>query len=118
VDGWSSAVREGNVTTRAARSSHSTVNVPLPDARDYEMTARLDPHPRPAEGSTPQLPTMVVFVNNERLASFQMTWDPQRVGAYDFRAPAALVRPGMNRITFMSESGGHFKLLYLRIRPQ
>jgi hypothetical protein len=118
VDGWSSAVREGNVTTRAARSSHSTVNVPLPDARDYEMTARLDPHPRPAEGSTPQLPTMVVFVNNERLASFQMTWDPQRVGAYDFRAPAALVRPGMNRITFMSESGGHFKLWYLRIRPQ
>jgi hypothetical protein len=118
VDGWSSLEREGNVTTRVARASYSTLNVPLPDARDYDMTARLDPHPRPAEGSTPQLPTIVVFVNKQRVATFQMTWNPQRVGAYDFRIPAPLVTPGTNRITFMSESGGLFKLWYLRIRPQ
>ena len=118
VDGWTSPVREGNVTTRAARASYSALDVPLPDIRDYDMTVRLDPHPRPAEGSTPQLPTVAVFINNQRLSSFAMAWNPQRVGAYDFRVPATFVRPGMNRVTFTSENGPLFKLWYLRVRPQ
>ena len=118
ADGWAGTVREGNVTTRAARGSYSRLDVPLPDVRDYDMTARLDPDPRPVEGAVPQLPAVAVFVNNQRLSSFDMAWNPQRVGAYDFRVPASLVKPGMNRITFMSENGPRFKLWYLRIRPQ
>jgi hypothetical protein len=61
---------------------------------------------------------VVVFVNNQRVASFQMAWNPQRVGAYDFHVPAALVTPGTNRITFMSDRDGRFKLWYVRVRPQ
>lgn len=118
ADGWAGVVREGNVTTRAARGSYSTLDVPLPVVRDYDLTARLDPDPRPVEGTTPQLPSVAVFVNNQRLSSFVMAWNPQRVGAYDFRLPAPLVQPGTNRITFMSENGQRFKLWYLRIRPQ
>ena len=118
ADGWASAVREGNVTTRAARQSYSALDVPLPEVRDYDMTVRLDPHPRPAEGSTPQLPTIAIFINNQRLSSFAMAWNPQRVGAYDFRVPATFVKPGMNRVTFSSENGPLFKLWYLRVRPQ
>ena len=118
VDGWGRPVREGNVTTRAAREPYSALDVPLPDVRDYDMTVRLDPDPRPAEGSTPNLPTIAVFVNNQRLSSFAMAWNPQRVGSYDFRVPASLVRPGMNRVTFNSENGALFKLWYLRVRPQ
>jgi hypothetical protein len=118
VDGWSRPVREGNVTTRAARGSSSTLDVPLPDVRDYNMTVRLDPHPRPAEGSAPNLPAMVVFVNNQRLTSFEMTWNPQRVGAYELHVPATLIKPGMNRMTFISANGSRFKLWYLRVRPE
>ena len=118
VDGWSAPVREGNVTTRGASGSYSTLDVPLPELRNYDMTVRLDPHPRPADGSTPQLPTIVIFLNNQQLSSVALTWNPQRVGAYDFHVPAALVKPGINRITFMSDSGPRFRLWYLRIRPQ
>jgi hypothetical protein len=61
---------------------------------------------------------MVVFVNNQRLTSFEMTWNPQRVGAYELHVPATLIKPGMNRMTFISANGSRFKLWYLRVRPE
>jgi hypothetical protein len=118
VGGWEKPVREGNVTTRAARGAYSTIDVPLPEAREYGITVRLDPHPRPAEGAELHLPVIAIHINNQRLASFPLTWNPQRVGAYDFDLPRALVKPGTNRVTFMSENGLGFKLWYLRVRPQ
>jgi 4-amino-4-deoxy-L-arabinose transferase-like glycosyltransferase len=118
VEGWSGPVRQGNITTRAAHGPYSVMNVPLPVVREYDMTVRLDPHPRPIDGTEPHLPTVVVFINNNRLTSLDMVWNPQRVGAYDIRVPAALIKPGINRVAFMSESGSRFMLWYLRIRPR
>lgn len=118
VDGWEAPVREGNVTTRAARGPYSTLDVPLPEAREYGMTVRLDPHPRPVEGVERHLPAMIIYINNQRLASFPLSWNPQRVGAYDVDLPPALVKAGTNRMTFMSENGSGFKLWYVRVRPK
>jgi hypothetical protein len=122
LEGWSTPVAAGNVTLRTAIGETSSIQLPLPVQDDYLLTVRLDPSPRPNAGQAPALPVVRVFMNNAPVSTFELTWNPERVGAYAFRVPRTAVRRGTNRLTFMtgtpgpaSEAPRTFALWYVRI---
>jgi len=110
------------------------VEIPLPRVADYSMTVRLDPFPRPFEG-TAHMPTVRVFLNRAFLCDLPLRWNPERVGSYDITLPRAAVKDGRNRLVLMlapgpganSPDGGPpqpglsdgaaFRLWYVRVRP-
>jgi hypothetical protein len=102
--GWSPPVVAGaNVTLRISSGRSSTVTIPLPRADDYSMSVRLDPFPRPVEDVPYPLPAVRFFMNGQFLRQIQLTWNPQRVGAYDVPLPHHLLRAGFNRLQLMVE---------------
>jgi hypothetical protein len=92
--GWYAPVTVGNVTTRFSRARHAVVWVPMRGGYETELTLRLDPF---AAGASAHQ-TVEVGVNGERLASFNLGWDPQRVGSYRVRVPGRLLHDGLNRL--------------------
>jgi hypothetical protein len=125
-DGWAAPERGGNVTLRAATTPMSAIELPLP-AADYRLTLRLDPYPRPYDGGDARLPAVRVFLNNNLLSTFDLAWNPERVGSYVARVPRTAIQAGANRLTFMSdpppdsESGSprhSFAIWYVRIHPE
>jgi hypothetical protein len=125
-DGWAAPERGGNVTLRAATAPVSSIELPLP-AADYRLTVRLDPYPRPHDGGDVRLPAVRVFLNNNLLSTFDLVWNPERVGSYVARVPRTAVQNGGNRLTFMSDpppdtqSGSprhSFAIWYVRIHPE
>jgi len=121
VEGWSPPFTDGNVTARASRGLYSVVRIPLPRVQEYSMTVRLDPFPRPVGEKIAGLPTVRVFVNDRLVGTFELRWNPQRVGAYDIHVPRSAAREGFNRLAFMAEAksrdGAGFRLWYVRVRP-
>jgi hypothetical protein len=123
LEGWSTPVAAGNVTLRTAIGETSSIQFPLPIQDDYLLTVRLDPSPRPNASQMPALPVVRVFMNNAPVSTFELTWNPERVGAYSIHVPPTAVRRGTNRLTFMtgapgpgaSEAPRTFVLWYLRI---
>lgn len=121
VEGWSRPVTEGNVTARISQGLHSVVRIPLPRVQDVDLTVRLDPFPRPRGDALAGLPAVRVFLNGHLVAILNLRWNPERVGAYDVRAPRSLMKKGLNRLAFVPEAkssqGPGFRLWYVRVRP-
>ena len=112
ADGWSHLVVAGNVTSRFAVDSTSSVRLVLPELRSYELTLRLDPvDPAATPGQTVHL-----SLNGRPFQNFTLGWDPARVGLYQATIPAGLITPGTQHLGLRSEAP--FKLWYLRIVPQ
>jgi hypothetical protein len=115
-DGWSRPFSEGAVTARVATSGRADVWLPLTIARDYDLTLRLDPFPRPFDVAIERPTTISVIAGTQVISSLRLTWNPERVGAYEMRLPAALVREGWNRLTLFAPAGDRFRLWYARVR--
>ena len=94
--GWSEP-RGTGVVTRVSRGERSTILLPLPAKRDYDLVLRVDPV---APGTGQRL--NVVF-NGQFVRRFGLDYDPQRVGAYQLRIPAAHVRAWRNHLTLLPE---------------
>lgn len=134
AEGWYPPVTTGSVTARVSEGRVSIVEIPLPRVADYSMTVRLDPFPRPFEG-TAHMPTVRVFLNRSFLCDLPLRWNPERVGSYDITLPRAAVKDGPDRLVLTLvpgpgtdspdgrppqpglSDGAAFKLWYVRVRP-
>jgi hypothetical protein len=121
ADGWRPAETGGNVTARVTEGPRSKLWLPLPDVRDYDLTIRLDPHPRPSGAPLDNLPTVHVYVNSHLLQVFEVTWNAERVGAYTVPVPKAFVNKGRNQLELSAltkwERPARVRLWYVRIHP-
>ncbi|HVL66525.1 MAG TPA: glycosyltransferase family 39 protein [Vicinamibacterales bacterium] len=119
--GWSSAVREGNVTARVTNAPVAIVRLPLVPGRPYRLVVRLDPHPRPQPGAQPDLPVVRLSVNDRLLRTVPLEWNPERVGAYIVEVPADVVRERGNRLTIAAShrdgSSAQVRLWHVRVLP-
>jgi hypothetical protein len=132
-EGWSELSTKGNVVSRFATTRGSVVFVPLPEPRRYRLVIRMDPLP-PASGEPPQ--RVEVRLGSQRLADFELTLNPGRVGSYTVGLPAELAGRGLSRLTLVARyirpAGGHaldyssltpdtpvaFRMWYLRLIPE
>lgn len=96
--GWSRSHTEGLANVRVSRGARTTVHIPLPAKRPYEVVLRLDPV---APGRQERVS---VLFNSQLVARIGLTWDPQRVGAHRILLPAEWVRVGDNEITLVPET--------------
>jgi hypothetical protein len=128
--GWTDLVKAGQVVARLAESNRAEIAVPLPARREYRLVIRMDPLPFP--NAPPQ--RVRVTLDGRDLGTMQLTWDPQRVGAYTLTIPAE-VGTGRHRLEFsadyLSEMAGvgdmypeidrskqvGFRLWYVRLTP-
>jgi len=121
VSGWARPVREGSVTSRASEGERAVVRLPLPRAADYDLTLRIDPFPRPLDTETNRLPAARILINDHLVATLDLQWNPERVGAYDIHVPQSVTTNGVNRLTVVPEAkpggGSRIRLWYVRIRP-
>jgi hypothetical protein len=98
-DGWSDLVRGGNVVARLATSPRSTIWLPVPDRRPYQLVIRMDPVP--FEDAPPQ--RVRAFLDGRVVGVFSLTWNPERVGSYAAEIPAEWVSPGWTRLDLMAD---------------
>lgn len=120
-DGWSRPRQQG-ITVRLSEGDESEVWIPLPRVQDYHLTIRLDPFPAPPVEAPIPLPRLHVFASGHPVATFDLQWNPTRVGAYDFRLSAASVTTGFTRLTLRARTPGDdapagIRLWYVRVRP-
>ncbi len=80
--GWSTPVTEGNVTARRSQGAASVIRLLMPRLQGCDLTLRLDPFPRPPDGTTAGLPAVSVFVNEHPVGTIELMWNPARVGSY------------------------------------
>lgn len=96
--GWSRSHAEGLANVRVSRGARTTVHVPLPAKRPYEVVLRLDPV---APGRQERVS---VLFNSQLVGRIGLTWDPQRVGAHRVSLPAEWVKVGGNEITLVPDT--------------
>ena len=88
------------------------------DARQaYELTIRMDPYPAPFGDAG--LPSVRVFLNERPVASLELGWNPERVGAYSFDVPAGVAKSGLNRLKFAATRAGadaRIRVWWVRVR--
>jgi len=106
--GWRRPARRGSVTVRQAERGPAVVWLPLAAPVDHRLTLRADPDP-PAPGRT-----LDVAVNGAPVTRVALEWDEKRIGSYELRLPARLLRAGRNRLEL---GPGGFAVWYLRIEP-
>jgi hypothetical protein len=95
--GWSMPHAEGVVHVRVSTAARTSVHIPLPAKRPYEIVLRLDP-------VAPGLQDRVtVLLNRQVVARLNLSWDPQRVGSYRISLPVEWVKAGDNEITLVPE---------------
>ncbi len=129
---WSGLVRAGAVISRFALDSHAMLFVPLPERRSYHLVIRMDPMPN--AGASP-LPVRVL-VNGRDVATFGVTWNPERIGVYETDLPADVAGAGRTRIDLIADHASPvgdavssfpdlagvdraaFRLWYVRLTPQ
>jgi hypothetical protein len=93
--GWSASQRDG-VVVRISSGERSTVHIPLPETRDYEIVLRMD-------AIDPAVQHRVgVLVNGQLVARPTLVWDPARVGAYRVRVHAHMVKAD-NELTIIPD---------------
>lgn len=96
--GWSRSRAEGLANIRISRGARTTVHIPLPAKRPYDVVLRLDP-------VAPERQQRVsVLFNSQLVGRLGLTWDPQRVGAHRISLPAEWVKVGDNEITLVPET--------------
>jgi 4-amino-4-deoxy-L-arabinose transferase-like glycosyltransferase len=96
--GWSRSRPEGLANVRVSRGARTTVHIPLPAKRHYEVVLRLDPV---APGRQERVS---VLFNSQLVGRIGLTWDPERVGAHRVSLPADWVKVGDNEITLVPET--------------
>jgi hypothetical protein len=79
-------------------TTEGSLSIRLPSVRDYPVTLRMDPFPRPLDDAPQRLPEVEVAINGTLLGVVTLHWTPGRVGAYDILLPRALVRRGVNHL--------------------
>lgn len=130
AEGWSEPYIGGSVAARVARGPYSVLLVPLPRVADYDVTLRLDPFPAPRAALPSALPRVSVFANGTLVTRLDLSWNPERVGAFRFILPRSALSTGMNRIALVTErsmprgtwepglpDASTFRFWYLRVRP-
>jgi 4-amino-4-deoxy-L-arabinose transferase-like glycosyltransferase len=96
--GWSMAHTEGLATVRVSRDARTTVHLPLPTKRSYQVVLRVDP-------VAPERQDRVdVLFNQQLVGRIRLTWDPQRVGAHRVYLPIEWVKVGDNELTLIPEA--------------
>jgi dolichyl-phosphate-mannose-protein mannosyltransferase len=96
--GWSRTHAEGLVNVRVSREARTSVHIPLPEKRRYEVVLRLDP-------VAPDRQDRVAVLFNGQLAGrIRLSWDPQRVGSHRIPLPVEWVKIGDNEITLVPET--------------
>ncbi len=89
--GWSPPHADG-IVARVSRAERAVVDLPLPDKRAYDIVLRIDP-------VLATRPDRVDILFNQRwIANLELSFDPQRVGAYTLRVNEDIVRAGSNEI--------------------
>jgi hypothetical protein len=83
--GWSDAHKEG-ITVRVSRGERSTVHIPLPGPRDYDIVLRIDP----VDPATQE--RVSVLFNRHFVGALRLSWNPERVGSYRVRVLPHMVR--------------------------
>jgi hypothetical protein len=115
--GWSAPVQEGNVIARISQTPFPEMWVPLDARQAYELTIRMDPYPAPSGDAG--LPSVRVFLNERPVASLELGWNPERVGAYSFDVPAGVAKSGLNRLKFAATRAGadaRIRVWWVRVR--
>jgi hypothetical protein len=97
-EGWSRAHAEGLATVRVSRAARTSIHIPLPDKRPYEVVLRLDPV------APDRQDRVAVLFNGQLVGRIGLTWDPQRVGAHRVALPVEWVKAGDNEITLVPET--------------
>lgn len=117
---WLPPLTEGNLTSRAMAGASSTLLLPLLPDRDYRVTLRADPFPRPDEGFAGPLPMLEVRSGTQTLLEVPLQWDPQRVGAYTFDIPRSLVNRRVTAISLaahLQAERARVRVWYARVHP-
>jgi 4-amino-4-deoxy-L-arabinose transferase-like glycosyltransferase len=96
--GWSRARAEGLANVRVSLAPRTTVHIPLPERRAYEVVLRLDPV------APDRQELLNVLFNSQFVGRIRLSWDPQRVGSHRISLPAAWVKVGGNQITLVPET--------------
>ncbi|HUL74062.1 MAG TPA: glycosyltransferase family 39 protein [Vicinamibacterales bacterium] len=97
--GWSPLVQTGAVLARFAETDHVTLRIPIPERRAYRLVLRMDPVP--ADGAPPQ--RVRVFLDQRLVGTFDLEWNPQRVGAYVANLDPGAISPGRARLDLMAD---------------
>jgi hypothetical protein len=131
-DGWTGLVHAGAVISRFATTERATLMVPFPERRAYHLVIRMDPVPDTAVPSQ----RVRIVIDGRDSGTFELTWNPERVGAYALELPADAVRPGRATLEFVAEHASvvgqaatmfpelaelksvAFRLWYVRLTPQ
>jgi hypothetical protein len=95
--GWSDVYGRNAIAMRMT-ADEGVVSIRLPEARDYALTIRMDPFPRPLPAVGGPWPTVEVSLNGAAVAALALTWTPDRVGTYQLVLPGEATRPGTNTL--------------------
>jgi hypothetical protein len=96
--GWSRAHAEGLATVRVSRAARTSVHIPLPERRPYELVLRLDPV------APDRQDRVAVLLNGQFVGRLRLSWDPQRVGSHRVALPVEWVKIGDNELTLVPET--------------
>jgi hypothetical protein len=95
--GWSRPYLDG-LTFRVSTAERAIIRIPIPARRSYQIVLRLDPVAPDRQHRA------LVLLNRQLLANVQLTWDPNRVGAYPIDLPADKVRVGINELAIVPDT--------------
>ena len=84
--GWYEPLPGDNMTVRFSRGRTARLWVPMIPHRPHTITLRLDPFVFP--GAPPQ--TVKVTVNGVSVATFDLVWNPERIGEYTMEVPGVV----------------------------
>jgi hypothetical protein len=114
AEGWPRLQHSPPVVTRVARGTRATIRIPLPDARDYDALVRVDPSTEPLRPG--EIPAPIQLLLNGRLIGVCHSGSaPARMGFCRLRLPADGVRPGMNRLTLVTDEPNGFRVSLVRV---
>lgn len=95
--GWSPLRRDGAVVSRVSTGERSTIHIPLPAQRAYDLVLRVDPAAPEREQR------LSVFLNRRLVAVLRLALDPARVGTYRVPLPPDATRAGDNELLLVAE---------------
>jgi hypothetical protein len=96
--GWSPRHADGVVNVRVSRAARTSVHIPLPEKRPYEVVLRLDPV------APDRQDFVAVLLTGQLVGRIRLSWDPQRVGSHRVALPVEWVKVGDNEITLVPET--------------
>jgi hypothetical protein len=85
--GWGAPQTTGNVTARVSEGTTASMRLPTVPGAPFDLMIRMDPYPAPSPDDV--LPVVRLFVDGVPAGRVQVTWNPERVGAYLVHMPTA-----------------------------